>query len=263
MMATSVHQVDQPVPAANTVIRCEHITRYFGGVQALEDVSLTLRSGEVLCLVGDNGAGKSTLTNIITGQLRPDDGRLWIDGVERSRLTPRKALELGVSVVPQTLELCDNLDATQNVMLAHEPIRLRLGPFRFIDTLRARQEALGRLRELGYQGLNPRLPVRSLSGGQRQAVAIVRAMVMGTKAIIFDEPTAALGVRQTEDTLQLIKHVAARQIGVLMVSHTLPDVMAVADRIVALRHGSVIMDKPAFDVTEEELAEAMAFRTKR
>ena len=225
---------------------------------------MTIDAGKVLCLVGDNGAGKSTLTKVITGQLMPDDGKLWIGGVEQTGLTPRKALDLGVAVVPQNLALCDNLDATQNVLLGSEPTKLALGPLRFIDTRKARKEALARLTEfVGVQRLDPRLPVRRLSGGQRQIIAIVRAMVRGQTAIVFDEPTAALGVQQTDATLRLIKDIAAQGIGVLVVSHTLPDVMAVADRIIALRHGGVILDKEAPDVSEEELAEAMGFRTSR
>jgi ABC-type sugar transport system ATPase subunit len=246
-------------------LRCVGLTKYFGGVQALGDVSLTINAGEIVCVVGDNGAGKSTLSKIISGQLQPDAGELWIDNVQRPHLTPRRALELGISVVPQTLALCDNLNASQNVMLGKEPVWLRLGPLRFIDSQRMRKEALERIQRLavGLETLDLRKPVRSLSGGQRQAIAIGRAMVRGTKLIIFDEPTAALGVRQTEATLDLIRQVAARNIGVMVISHTLPDVMALADRVIGLRHGEIILDKPLSDTDEMEVAEAMALRIAR
>ena len=245
-------------------LECRNITKLFGGVQALDNVSLTLRAGEILCLVGDNGAGKSTLTKVLTGQLQPEVGQILINGTEKVTLTARRALELGISVVPQTLALCENLNATQNVMLGNEAVSLKLGPFHFIDARRNRSEALTRLRDVvELDRLNSRAPVRMLSGGQRQAIAIVRAMARGSTAIIFDEPTAALGIRQTEVTLELIRKVAARNVAVMVVSHTLPDVMAVADRIVALRHGEVIMDKPAVDTEESELAEAMALRVTR
>jgi ABC-type sugar transport system ATPase subunit len=246
------------------VVQCENVTKLFGGVQALRSVSLSMKAGEVLCLVGDNGAGKSTLSKIIAGQLRPDAGEISIGGVKQPRLTPRRALELGISVVPQTLSLCDNLNASQNVMLGNEEVWLRIGPFRFVDGRRNRAEALTRLEGvISLHRLDVTIPVRRLSGGQRQAIAIVRAMVRGTKAIIFDEPTAALGVRQTEATLDLVRQVAARGIAVLAISHTLPDVMAIANRIVALRHGEVIMDKPIEATDEDEIAAAMALRTTR
>ena len=245
------------------VVECRHITKYFGGVQALGDVSLRLRAGEITCLVGDNGAGKSTLSKIMTGQLRPDDGEISINGVAQPVLTPKHALDLGVSIVPQTLALCDNLNASQNVMLGHEPTKIRLGPFKFIDARRNRSEALTRLSQVvNLDRLDHRQPVRMLSGGQRQAVAIVRAMVRGTNAIIFDEPTAALGVRQTEATLDLVRQVAARNIAVMVISHSLPDVMAVAERIVALRHGEVIMNKLVHETDDGEVAAAMGLTAR-
>jgi ABC-type sugar transport system ATPase subunit len=247
-----------------TAIECRNVTKLFGGVQALANVSVTLRAGEILCLVGDNGAGKSTLTKVLTGQLQPEAGEILINGTEEVGLSPRRALELGISVVPQTLALCENLNATQNVMLGNEAVSLRLGPVRFIDSRRNRSEALTRLQDVvDLNRLDSRAPVRMLSGGQRQAIAIVRAMARGTTAIIFDEPTAALGVRQTEVTLDLVRKVAARNIAVMVISHTLPDVMAVADRIVALRHGEVIMDKLLADTDEDEVAGAMALRISR
>jgi ABC-type sugar transport system ATPase subunit len=244
-------------------VRCQNLTKYFGGVQALGDVSINLTPGEVLCLVGDNGAGKSTLSNIISGQLRPDAGEMWIDGTKQRHLTPRRALELGISVVPQTLALCDNLNASQNVMLGFEPVWFRLGPLRFIDSPRSRQEARAGIEEIGVNLDSVDVPVRRLSGGQRQAIAIARAMVRGTRVVIFDEPTAALGVHQTEATLQLIKRIATRGVAVLMISHALPDVMLIADRIVGLRHGEVILNKVARETTEDEVEAAMGLRTER
>jgi ABC-type sugar transport system ATPase subunit len=250
--------------AQTAVIEGRNITKYFGGVQALGNVSLRLDAGQIVCLVGDNGAGKSTLSKILTGQLQPDDGELSINGDKQPSLTPRRALELGISIVPQALALCDNLNASQNVMLGSEPVRVRVGPLKFIDSRRNRSEALERLSQVvNLQRLDHRQPVRMLSGGQRQAIAIVRAMVRGTSAIIFDEPTAALGVQQTEATLDLVRQVAARNIAVMVISHTLPDVMAVADRIVALRHGEVIMDKLIGDTEDAEVAAAMGLTSRR
>jgi ABC-type sugar transport system ATPase subunit len=240
------------------VVRCNSITKYFGGVQALANVSLSLYPGEVLCLVGDNGAGKTTLSKIICGQLHPDAGEIWIGGRARPRMTPLKALELGIAIVPQDLALCENLGASDNVMLGHEPVQLKLGPIRFLDSRRARREALKLINEVGVKIEKLDIPVRTMSGGQRQAIAISRAMVRGSKLIVFDEPTAALGVRQTEATIELIRRVAHRHVAVMVISHSLKDVMAVADRIVALRLGEVIMDKPVGETTPQEVGAAMS-----
>lgn len=246
------------------VVECRSITKLFGGVQALANVSLTMNAGEIICLVGDNGAGKTTLSKILIGQLQPELGEISINGVQQPRLTPRRALELGITTVPQTLALCENLNATQNVMLGNEAVSVRIGPIQFIDSRRNRTAALGWLNEvIDLHRLDSKQPVRMLSGGQRQAIAIVRAMARGTTAIIFDEPTAALGILQTEATLELIRKVAARNVAVMVISHTLPDVMAVADRIVALRHGEVIMDKAIGETNEDEVAVAMSLRTSR
>jgi ABC-type sugar transport system ATPase subunit len=256
--------VPTQLPESVAAIECQKITKLFGGVQALANVSLTMRAGEIVCLVGDNGAGKSTLSKVLTGQLQPEAGSIAVNGIEQTHLTSRRALELGIAVVPQTLALCENLNATQNVMLGNEAVSLRLGPLRFIDSRRNRAEALGRLNDvIDPHRLDSRAPVRMLSGGQRQAIAIVRAMARGSTAIIFDEPTAALGVHQTEATLELVRNVAAKNIAVMVISHTLPDVMAVADRIVALRHGEVIMDKAIDEADEDEVAAAMSLRTTR
>jgi ABC-type sugar transport system ATPase subunit len=247
--------------SGTAVISCASIVKFFGGVVALANIDLSLHAGEIVCLVGDNGAGKSTLSKILCGQMRPDAGELLINGTPRTNLTPRRALDLGIASVPQTLALCDNLNATQNVMLGCEPARLRLGPLHFLESRRARREAKVRLDEVGVHLPGHDVSVRRMSGGQRQAIAIARAMVRGTKVIVFDEPTAALGVRQTEATLNVIRRVAAQGVAVLVVSHSLPDVMAVADRIVALKLGEKIMDTLAGETKETDVAMAMGLRT--
>lgn len=257
MAVLAVHTAPDPV------MRCVGITKYFGGVQALAEVSLSLYAGEIVCLVGDNGAGKTTLSKIICGQLHSDAGELWIGGMKRPRLTPRGALELGIAIVPQDLALCDNLGASENVMLGTEPTRLRLGPIRVLDSRQSRRLARTHIQEVGVRIENLDVPVRTLSGGQRQAVAISRAMVRGKTLVVFDEPTAALGVRQTEATLQLIRRVAERRIAVMVISHNVKEVMAVADRIVALHLGEVIMDKPVAETTAQEVSAAMSLGQPR
>jgi ABC-type sugar transport system ATPase subunit len=239
------------------LVRCESISKFFGGVKALDAVSLALHPGEVVALVGDNGAGKSTLVKILAGFLQPDLGELWIGNSPVVDLTPRRARAMGVETVHQHLLLCDNLGAATNITLGQEPVSRRIGPLRFIDHARARQEAARRLAEVGATIADLSLPIRQLSGGQRQAVAIARAMASSPRLVMFDEPTAALGARQTAATLQLIRRVAQRGVAVLLISHNLDDVFAVADRIVALRQGRLALDEPASTVRRDAVVMAM------
>lgn len=239
------------------VVRCREIIKYFGGVRALWNVSLDIRAGEVTCLLGDNGAGKSTLTKIILGQLRPESGEVEINGRAHKRLTPRKVLKSGVAVVPQTLALCDNLSAAQNAVLGQEPVFFRVGPIGVLNPKSARDLTAQRITEIGTALPNVNLPVRRLSGGQRQAVALARALHPNIKLLVLDEPTAALGVHQTHTTLELVKRLRDRGIGVLMITHELPAVMDLADRVVGLKLGEVVLDKRLEETDEQEVFAAM------
>lgn len=241
----------------DAILRCVGVSKFFGGVRALDRVSFDLFPGEIVALVGDNGAGKSTLVRILSGIYRPDEGELWIGGALAGRLTARTAREFGVETVYQNLLLCDNLGATANVMLGQEPVRWRLGPLRILDGRRADDEACRRIREVGVELEDLSAPVRQLSGGQRQAVAIARATVRAHRVVLFDEPTAALGVKQTRATLELIRRVAGQGIAVLLISHNLDDVFAVAHRIVALRLGRVALDVRVDAATRAEVVAAM------
>jgi ABC-type sugar transport system ATPase subunit len=234
------------------------ITKYYGGVRALGDVSLELEPGTITCLVGDNGAGKSTLGKILGGLVAPDAGEIWIAGSRYERLTPRLARELGIETVPQNLALCDNLGATANVMLGGEPTSRGIGPFRLVDNQRARAEAERRIAEVGIHLDDLESPIRRLSGGQRQAVAIARAMVRGQRVVIFDEPTAALGVRQRHVTLELIGRVARQGVAALVISHNVEDVFLLGGHVVALRLGQVILYRPVSEVTRELVTDAMS-----
>lgn len=238
-------------------IRCVGISKYFGGVQALNAVSLDLYPGEVTALVGDNGAGKSTLIKILSGIHQPDEGEIWIGETQVSHLNPQRVRDFGIETVYQHLSLCDNLDAAANVMLGQEPIRWNFGPLRFIDKKQSVIEAQRRIEEVGVNLKDFSAPVRSLSGGQRQAVAIARAMVNAHRLIMFDEPTAALGVRQTKATLDLVRRVADQGVAVILISHNLDDVFAVANRVVALRLGTITLDKPFESTTREEVVGCM------
>lgn len=240
-------------------IHCVGITKYFEAVCALDDVSIDLPDGEVTCIVGDNGAGKSTLVKVLSGYHRPDRGEILIGDVSVRNLTPLKARELGIQVVHQNLALCENLSATANVMLGQEPIRFTLGPLRFIDGRRA-EEIARRIvgAEVGVHLDGYDIPVERFSGGQRQAVAIGRALVKGDSLVMFDEPTAALGVRQTEAALKLVRRVAEGGVAVIMISHNLDDIFAVADRIVALRQGRKTLDTRLEETDRTEVVHAMA-----
>jgi simple sugar transport system ATP-binding protein len=235
------------------LVRCIGVTKFFGGVRALARVSFDLWPGEILGIVGDNGAGKSTLAKVLSGVITPDEGELWFGDVQVHNLTPKKAREWGVEEVYQNLELCDTLDAPANVMLGQEPVNAALGPFRFIDTSRAALETRQRLAELGVQLPDLKTPVRRLSGGQRQAIAIARATIRGHRLVIFDEPTAALGVRQREATLQLIKNVASQGVAVIVISHNLDEVFSVCHRILAMYLGELTLDTPPSRTTRHEV----------
>ncbi len=239
------------------LLRCVGVSKFFGGVRALHDVSLDLFPGEIVALVGDNGAGKSTLVKILSGLYQPDEGELWFGAERAQRLTARQARAYGVETVYQHLSLCDNLGAAANVMLGQEPVRWQLGPLRILDDQRAVAEARRRIGEVGVVLDDLTAPVRRLSGGQRQAVAIARVMVNAHRVVMFDEPTAALGVKQTQATLDLIRRVARQGIAVLLISHNLDDIFAVAHRIVALRLGQVSLDRPASEASRATVVAAM------
>jgi ABC-type sugar transport system ATPase subunit len=242
---------------ATPVMRCMRITKYFGAVRALNHVDLELRPREVVALVGDNGAGKSTLVKILSGIHRPDSGEIWLGDTPVSHLTPRQARDWGVETVHQQLALCDNLDAAANVTLGREPISFRVGPLRFINRRKSVAEARDRMAELGTRLDSFAVPVRRFSGGQRQAINLARSTARGGRVVILDEPTAALGVRQKRTTLEIIRRVAERGIGVLLISHNLEEIFQVAHRIVVLRLGRVVLEAPIGLVTREHAVAAM------
>ncbi len=238
------------------VVRCVGITKFFGGVRALADVSISMHSSEIVGLVGDNGAGKSTLIKVLSGLIKPDQGEIWLGSNRIHNLNPQISRASGIETVYQTLELCDSLDAPSNVFLGQEPIRFRLGPLHFIDRRRTEAETLDKITQLGIGLSDLGAPVRRLSGGQRQALAIARATVRGHRMIILDEPTAALGYRQTSITLDLIREVARRGVAVLLISHNLDQVLSLVDRVVALRLGEVTLDARR-ELVDRKQVEAM------
>jgi ABC-type sugar transport system ATPase subunit len=240
------------------VVRCLEITKWFGGVHALRGISLNVDPGQVLGLVGDNGAGKSTLVKILSGIYQPDAGEIWLGDERVTHLTTHSAREHGIETVYQDLALCENLDAVGNVVLGQEPVLFGIGPIKLVDRRAAGRIARDRLATVGASVPDLRSSVRRLSGGQRQAVAIARATMRAHRMIMFDEPTAALGIHQTRATLELIRGVADQGVAVIVVSHNMDDVFAVADRIVVLRLGAVVLDSPAQATSRQEVMECIA-----
>ncbi|MFC9328590.1 ATP-binding cassette domain-containing protein [Kitasatospora sp. NPDC057015] len=218
--------------AAEPVLALRGVSKRFGAVQALTDVELEVRPGEVVALVGDNGAGKSTLVKTIAGVNQPDEGVIEWEGRPVSIHRPQDAQSLGVATVYQDLALCDNLDVVGNLFLGRE-----MRHFTILDEVGMEKRSRELLSTLSIRIPSVRIPIASLSGGQRQTVAIARALVGEPKVVILDEPTAALGVEQTAQVLDLVERLRDRGLGVILISHNMADVMAVADRIAVLRLG--------------------------
>jgi len=234
------------------------VSKSFGSVEALRGVDFEVRDGEVMALVGDNGAGKSTLIKCVAGIYSSDDGDLYFDGERVVIHGPKEAAKLGIEVVYQDLALCDNLDVVQNMFLGredHDPIfRLREAPMeqRTAETLKSL--AVTTIRSV-------RQPVASLSGGQRQSVAVARAVLWNNRVVFLDEPTAALGVAQTRQVLDLVKRLGEQGLAVVIVSHNLLDVFEVADRITVLRLGRNVGVYERDKTTEQEIVQAITAGT--
>ena len=243
---------DRPAPTTGTpVVTLRGVNKSFGAVSVLKDVSLTIWPGRVTALVGDNGAGKSTLIKGLAGIYPFDDGTYEFEGEPVSIATPRQANALGIEVVYQDLALCDNLDIVQNMYLGRE---VKAGVP--LDELGMESKAGETLAGLSVRTVKSlRQKVASLSGGQRQTVAIARAVLWNSKVVILDEPTAALGVAQTEQVLNLVRNLADRGLAVILISHNLTDVFAVADDIAVLYLGRLVAQVQAADVNNTQVVE--------
>ena len=237
---------------AEQLLSLRGITKRFGAVRALSGVDLDVYAGEVVAIVGDNGAGKSTLVKILAGVHPQDGGTISFGGVPTSIPTPTDSRDLGIATVYQDLSLCDNLDVVSNLWLGREQ---RKGGA--LDEVEMEQRSWTLLRELSARIPSVRIPVASLSGGQRQTVAIARSLIGEPSVVILDEPTAALGVAQTAEVLNLIERLRERGLGVILISHNIADVQAVADRVVVLRLGRNNGDFRVADVTSEMIIAAI------
>ena len=229
----------------------QDVGKEFGAIRALSHVNLTIKPGEVVGLMGDNGAGKSTLVRIIAGNYPQSDGTIALEGRRVAFRKPSDAREAGIEIVYQDLALCDNLTAAENVFLGRELVA-GVGPLRILD-YRAMFKRAGELFAELKSETRPRDLVRRMSGGQRQAVAIARTRLSDPKIVLMDEPTAAISVRQVTEVLSLIRRLREHAIAVVLISHRMPDVFAVADRIVVLRRGEKVADKPIAASSPEEV----------
>jgi D-xylose transport system ATP-binding protein len=232
------------------------ISKAFGAVQALAGVDFEVYPAEVVALVGDNGAGKSTLVKIIAGAYRADEGRYIFEGRPVTVHGPRSVSDLGIATVYQDLALCDNLDVVGNLYLGREE-HIGRGPLGVLDEVPMEQRAIEVLRGLSVKIPSVRTQVASLSGGQRQSVAVARAVMGDARVVLLDEPTAALGVAQTRQVLDLIMRLREQGLGVVVISHNLADVFEVADRIVVLRLGRRVASFAAQKVPRDEVVAAI------
>ncbi|MDA3645623.1 ATP-binding cassette domain-containing protein [Saccharopolyspora indica] len=235
------------------ILALRGVDKSFGAVRALRGVDLTVRAGEVTALIGDNGAGKSTVVKCVAGLHRIDGGEVRFAGRPVQIRHPRDAVELGIETVHQDLALCDDLDVVQNMFLGRER-----GPRALLDETGMELAARDTLRSLSVRTVGSvRAKAGSLSGGQRQAVAIARAVLWNSRVVVLDEPTAALGVAQTRQVLDLIRRLAEQGLGVVLISHNMSDVFEVADRVAVLHLGRMAAELPAGDLTHRQVVELM------
>jgi D-xylose transport system ATP-binding protein len=238
------------------LLELRRTSKTFGAVQALSGVDFEVFPAEVVALVGDNGAGKSTLVKIIAGVYRADEGEYIFDGRPVTVRGPRSVTDLGIATVYQDLALCDNLDVVANLYLGREE-EIGRGPLGVVDEVPMERRAIEVLRDLSVKIPSVRTQVASLSGGQRQSVAVARAVMGDARVVLLDEPTAALGVAQTRQVLDLIMRLREQGLGVVVISHNLADVFEVADRIVVLRLGRRIASFDAPTVRRDEVVAAI------
>src|SRR6476660_6026379 len=239
--------------AVTATLELREVSKSFGSVQALREVDFEVRDGEVMALVGDNGAGKSTLIKCIAGIYAIDGGQILCEGKPVQIHSPKDAAKLGIEVVYQDLALCDNLDVVQNMYHGREAQR-----FQILNEATMEQHTYATLKSLAVTTIKSiRQPVATLSGGQRQSVAVARAVMWNSKLVLLDEPTAALGVAQTEQVLALVRRLGEQGLGVVLISHNLHDVFETADRITVLRLGRTVGVFERAKTTQQEVVQAI------
>ncbi|MDX3926104.1 MAG: ATP-binding cassette domain-containing protein [Shinella sp.] len=239
------------------LLEVNNLSRHFGAVRALENCSLVVHPGEVVALAGDNGAGKTTMIKVISGVYPPTSGEIRVEGRPMSFSSPQDAREKGIETIYQDLALADNLTIGANIFLGREPMRKALGFLPVLDRKKMAQAAEQTMAMLDFHVKRLDAPVSNFSGGQRQAVAIGRAVYWNAKILIMDEPTAALGVPEQRKVVALIKSLKAQGRGVIFISHNLQDIFAVSDRIVVLRRGIVAGERRITETTHDEVVKLM------
>ena len=245
--------------SSEPILTVENVSKRFGGTQASSNLSLEVHEGEVLALAGDNGAGKSTLIKMIAGVHPPDTGEIRFRGKTITHRTPQEVRDLGIETIYQDLALADNLDVGVNIFLGRERMKSVLG-LPVLDRKFMREESKGALKHLGIELNDLRMPVRNLSGGQRQAIAISRAVYWQAKLIIMDEPTAALGVPEQREVKSLIKRLQAEGVAIIFISHNLSDIFEVSDRILVLERGRKAGERLIGQTDEDEVVGMMMGR---
>src|SRR5881409_1376670 len=249
MTATAVKDVP--------LLEVRNVSKFFGNVLALKDVSVGVESSEVTCVLGDNGAGKSTFIKILSGVHKHDEGELLVEGEETNFGSPREAKALGIATVFQDLATVPLMSIWRNFFLGSEPTRGR-GPLRRVDVRAAQETMVGELKKMGIDVRDPDQPVGTLSGGERQAVAIARAVYFGAKVLILDEPTSALGVKQSGVVLRYVAQARARGLGVIFITHNPHHAFPVGDRFVVLNRGKLMGSWEKSDITRDELIKMMS-----
>jgi simple sugar transport system ATP-binding protein len=239
------------------LLEVRHVSKYFGNVVALKDVTVGVNAHEVTCVLGDNGAGKSTFIKILSGVHRHDEGELLVEGENTHFHNPREAKERGIATVFQDLATVPLMSIWRNFFLGSEPTK-GAGPFRRIDVRQAQEIMVGELRKMGIDVRDPDQPVGTLSGGERQAVSIARAVYFGAKVLILDEPTSALGVKQSGVVLRYVAQARDRGLGVIFITHNPHHAYPVGDRFVILNRGRLMGDWRKHEISRDELVKQMS-----
>jgi simple sugar transport system ATP-binding protein len=242
---------------ATPLLEVRHVSKYFGNVRALQDISVSVAPHQVTCVLGDNGAGKSTFIKILSGVHRHDEGELLVEGQETHFSNPREAKELGIATVFQDLATVPLMSIWRNFFLGSEPTK-GSGPMRRIDVREAQETMVSELRKMGIDVRDPDQPVGTLSGGERQAVAIARAVYFGAKVLILDEPTSALGVKQSGVVLRYVAQARDRGLGVIFITHNPHHAYPVGDRFVILNRGKLTGDWLKSEISRDDLVKEMS-----
>ena len=239
------------------IVSCRGIEKWYSGVHALKQVSIDIRAGEAVGLVGDNGAGKSTLINILSGVAMADDGEIFFEGAKARITCPRDAMKLGIETIYQYNSMVPCMSIARNLFISREPLKFRIGRFGVIDIKKMREESIQAIANVDLHLRTPDALVGELSGGQRQGVAIARAMYFKSKLMILDEPTNHLSVKETNKVLGFVQSLRKQGITSIFISHNIPHVFACCDRIVAMARGEIVLDKPVGETSMDEILEVL------